>query len=181
MTLALTTIFATTPGNIFEQIFALIGNGFSPNLLEQLNVLITSSFSGQNSISNVNPDPPTPIYPYRDCRDADYSLTEQQLRQVIFIPPGFTYGAKPPVILVPGTGNTGYQTFSANYIPLLTGVDYADPVWLNIPNQLLMDTQINSEYIAYAINYINSITSRKASIISWSQGSVNHKPLLTLC
>jgi hypothetical protein len=74
---------------------------------------------------------------------------------------------------VPGTGNTGYESFNGNFIPLLTGVAYADPVWLNIPVQLLGDIQVNAEYVAYAINYINGITSKNVSVISWSQGYVS--------
>jgi hypothetical protein len=71
--------------------------------------------------------------------DPSYSLIESQLRQVIYIPPTFKHGQKPPVILVPGSGATGFQSFDGNFIPLLTGVDYADPVWLNIPIQLSGD------------------------------------------
>ncbi|EKG19465.1 hypothetical protein MPH_03329 [Macrophomina phaseolina MS6] len=51
---------------------------------------------------------------------------------------------KPPAVLVPGTGAKGGETFGSNFIPLLTGVDYADPVWLNIPGFMLDDAQVNS-------------------------------------
>lgn len=53
----------------------------------------------------------------------------------------------PPVILVPGTGNLGFQTFEGNFIQLFTGTSYADPVWLNIPGYLLGDAQVNAEYV----------------------------------
>lgn len=71
--------------------------------------------------------------------------------------------------------NTGFQTFSGNYIPLLTDVDYADPVWLNIPGQLLSDIQINAEYVAYAVNYISSLTgnNKNVNVITWSQGGID--------
>lgn len=48
------------------------------------------------------------------------------------------------MILVPGTGDTGCFTFDGNFIPLLTGQSYADPVWLNIPDYLLDDIQFNA-------------------------------------
>lgn len=115
-----------------------------PNLGDELQTLIAGTFSGQNSETNVNPiNPSPPIYPQKSCLDAPYTLTEAQLRQVIYIPDNFTYGAVPPVILVPGTGNTGYETFDGNYIPLLQGSTFADPVWLNIPDQLLDDIQVS--------------------------------------
>lgn len=66
---------------------------------------------------------------------------------MIYIPSTFTYGEKPPVILIPGTGNTGYITFQGNFIQLFTETDYADPVWLNIPGYLLGDAQISAEYV----------------------------------
>ena len=113
------------------------------------------------------------MYPQKACGDAPYTVDEATLRAAIHIPPGFTFGAKPPVILMPGTGTTGFETFQGNFIPALKGQSYADAVWLNIPGSLLDDSQTNSEYIAYAINYISGITSRNVSVIAWSQGNIN--------
>ncbi|KAE9969360.1 hypothetical protein BLS_005405 [Venturia inaequalis] len=173
-TSALSSIFSATPTILYEQIFEVIENGLvSNNLASEVNDLVTASFSGMNSQTNVNTAPTCTIYPQKNCTDAPYSLTEEQLRQVIYIPSTFTYGKKPPVILTPGTGNTGYQTFAGNYIPLLQGSTVADPVWLNIPGQLLMDVQVNAEYVAYAINYISCITNSNVSVISWSQGGLD--------
>lgn len=62
--------------------------------------------------------------------------SEATLRAAIHIPSTFQYGAEgapQPIILVPGTGSTGYLTFTGNYIKLLQGSKIADPVWLNIP------------------------------------------------
>lgn len=50
---------------------------------------------------SVNPWPRRPIYPKKSHEDAPYSLSEQQLLSVIDIPSTFTYGKKPPVIIVP--------------------------------------------------------------------------------
>ncbi|QDS74110.1 hypothetical protein FKW77_009769 [Venturia effusa] len=156
-TSALSSIFEATPTILYEQVFDLIKDGLvTNNLANEVNTLVTASFSGMNSETNVNPAPNCTIYPQKNCTDAPYTLTEEQLRQ-----------------LVPGSGNTGYSTFAGNYIPLLQGSTIADPVWLNIPGQLLMDAQINAEYVAYAINYISCITNRNVSVISWSQGGLN--------
>ncbi|THZ79197.1 alpha/beta-hydrolase [Aureobasidium pullulans] len=113
------------------------------------------------------------VYPQKACGDAPYTVDEATLRAAIHIPSGFTYGAKPPVILMPGTGNTGFETFQGNFIPALKGQSYADAVWLNVPGSLLDDSQTNSEFIAYAINYISGIASRNVSVIAWSQGNIN--------
>lgn len=92
-------------------------------------------------------NPSSTIYPKKECEDAPYSLSEEALRAAIYIPANFTYGSVPPVILVPGTGNVGYETFVGNFIQLLPGSSYADPVWLNIPDNLLGDAQVNAEYV----------------------------------
>lgn len=133
---------------------------------------------GENSDDNSNPkNPSPPAYPRAGPNDAPYDLTEQQLRGAIYIPPTFQYGkegAPQPVILVPGTGDTGYTTFVGNYIPLLQGSSIGDPVWLNIPGYLLGDAQTNAEYVAYAINYIYGISNhRDVAVISWSQGGID--------
>jgi len=75
---------------------------------------------------------------------------------------------------MPGTGNTGFITFSGNFIPLLTNVDWADPVWINVPTFLLDDAQANSQYAAYAMNYIAALTSRSdVGVVAWSQGNID--------
>lgn len=141
-----------------------------------LNQAITGGLPvGENSVNNNNPAPPTNIYPKKDPRDAPYTLSDAELRKVIYIPPGFTYGQKPPVIFIPGTGSYGGSTFRNNLRKLLTGSSFADPVWVNLPAAALMDVQINVEYVAYAINYISSVSrnSQDISIISWSQGGLD--------
>lgn len=130
---------------------------------------------GENSVSNINLRAPArPIFPKKAPTDAPYSLSEAQLRAAIYIPPGFTYGRKPPTIFVPGTGAYGGINFGSNLRKLLTNVPYADPVWVNIPGANLGDVQVTSEYVAYAINYISGISQAKnVSVVSWSQGGLN--------
>lgn len=119
-----------------------------------------------------NPDPPTSVYPKASC-DATYSVPEDKLRAAIYIPETFTYGNKTPVILLPGTGTTGYVSFAGNFIPLLSKSDWADPVWVNVPGKLLEDVQVNAEYAAYALNYIAALTGRNVTVIGWSQGNID--------
>lgn len=128
---------------------------------------------GENSDNNNNAAPKTTIYPKKEDGDAPYTFSEDDLRKAIYIPSGFTYGAKRPVLMIPGTGAYGGSTFSNNIRKLLTGQSFADPVWLNVPNAMLAQAQNNDEYVAYAINYIASITSRQdLAIVSWSQGGL---------
>lgn len=40
-----------------------------------------------------------------------------------------------------------------NYIPLLSNVDYADPVWVNVPGYLLGDAQLNAVCINVPLSF----------------------------
>jgi len=128
---------------------------------------------GENSADNTNPPPPTSIFPKKDQSDAPYTLAEEELRKAIFLPSGFSYGAKSPVLFVQGTGGYAGTTYASNLRKLLTDKPYADPVWVNIPNAMLSDAQTSAEYVAYAIHYLSAVSqnSEKISVISWSQGA----------
>jgi hypothetical protein len=171
-------IWASPTGrkDIYPAIATQVAVGLGPLLDDTLQVVLGGGFAtGENSIDNNNPKPPTTIYPRKESGDAPYSLSQEALRKAIFIPPGFTYGKKPPVLFVPGTGSYGGTTFSGNLRKLLTGKPFADPVWLNVPGAMLGDAQLNAEYIAYAINYISSVSknSKQIAVISWSQGGLD--------
>lgn len=133
------------------------------------------AYTGYNSDQNDNTkEPATQVFPTKAAADAPYSLPAGQLRGAIYIPSSFGYGATPPLIMVPGTGSTGFLTFTGNFIKQFTGSPFADPVWLNIPDYLYDDAQLNSEYVAYAINYISGISDNKnVSVIAWSQGNLD--------
>lgn len=73
----------------------------------------------------------------------------------------------------PGTGATGSINFQSNIGKLLSQEDYADPVYLNIPNNLLNDAQSNAEYVSYALQYLHVMTNQKPAIVTWSQGSLD--------
>ncbi|TLD34819.1 Lipase B [Venturia nashicola] len=172
VTAALKDAFSSTPTNLFENIAALAKNSLVPGDLKHV---FTTYSTGCNSVTNVNSKTPNvTVYPTRSTQDAPFSLTESQLREVIYIPSTFTYGQVPPIVMVPGTGSAGCLSFGSNFIKQFTGSSFADPVWLNIPDLLLRDAQINAEYVAYALNYISSISSKKnISVMAWSQGNLD--------
>lgn len=166
----------TAVADVFNTLAQLVGAGLTTQNFNDFENFLEGVVDGANSFNNINLANPTEIiYPRADYRDAPYSLYEFQLRAAIHIPPTFKYGFGPqPIILVPGTGDSGYTTFVGNLIPLLQNSKIADPVWLNIPGYLLGDAQQSAEYVAYAINYIYSITGcRPIAVAAWSQGNIN--------
>lgn len=167
---------SSTRSNIYGGIATQVANGLGPSIDGTLGTALQGGLPvGENSISNNNPKASTALYPKKpNTKDASYSVSEAALRAAIYIPPGFTYGSKTPVLFVPGTGAYGGTNFANNLRKLFTGQTFADPVWVNIPGAMLADAQINSEYIAYAINYISAVSkNKKIAVISWSQGGLD--------
>ncbi|KAI9893689.1 MAG: hypothetical protein M1814_005905 [Vezdaea aestivalis] len=135
--------------------------------------LFTGISGGINSYANNNPkNPSSPIYPKKDPSDPPYSIPESQLRAAIYIPPGYT-GSKQTVILIPGTAVPAGITYANNFAKLLSAGPVGDPVWVNIPGNSLDDVQLNAEYVAYAINYMSSLSGGKVAAVTWSQGSLD--------
>ncbi|KAJ5403786.1 hypothetical protein N7509_003657 [Penicillium cosmopolitanum] len=168
--------------NILTIATNLVLNGLAPqNTLDLIAGIIDQDINSSNNNNTVNP--PNPIYPKKETKDAPYSQSEQDLRSVIFIPETFEYGAnnRTPVLLVPGTADPAGSTYHFSYAKLLAESDFADPVWVNIPGNSLGDIQVNAEYVAYAMNYISAISNasyngpngRKIGVISWSQGGID--------
>jgi hypothetical protein len=158
---------------IKSQISSDIGVPYS--LTADVDVLV-GPYESIGSTDNINPRSPSySIYPSAEnSTDPDFTISEAQLRAAIQIPSSFTYGQRPPVILVPGTGGYGGENFQSNIIKALSGSTVGDAVWLNIPGAQLDDAQRNSEYVAYAVNYISGISGDKnVSLISWSQGGLD--------
>lgn len=111
----LSSIHAAKPSaNLFEFVAAVAAEGLTANSVNDLLGFVDGLASGENSMSNVNiQKPKDTIYP-RKGNDPKYSVTESSLRAAIYIPASFQGGKVQPVILMPGTGATGYFTYVGN-------------------------------------------------------------------
>lgn len=77
-----------------------------------------------------------------------------------------------PILLVPGTGTTGPQSFDSNWIPLSTQLGYT-PCWISPPPFMLNDTQVNTEYMVNAITTLYAGSgNNKLPVLTWSQGGL---------
>ncbi|KAK2794612.1 hypothetical protein FQN51_000781 [Onygenales sp. PD_10] len=161
--------------NMFSMTSDMTGGGLIST--RTLDSLIESLSSDIYSATKQNGRAPEgSIYPSKSAEDAPYSLNETTLREAIVIPDDFEYcqGEKKPIILVPGTSVPVNLVYKYNLEKLFANTSYADPIRVNIPHASHDDIQVNSEYVAYAINYVSGICqNRNVSVISWSQGGIN--------
>nr|POE87436.1 isoform 2 of meiotic recombination protein spo11 [Quercus suber] len=155
-------VTVANPQDIFESGAQILLNGLAGGDYAD----ISQGYLLESNTNNLNlRQPATKIYPKASPDDAPYSLSESDLRKVINIPLGFTYGKIQPVIFLPGTGALAGQNFEQKI---------GDPVYVNLPGQNLADIQVAAEYAAYAVNYISGITGGKnVSTVSWSAGSLD--------
>jgi hypothetical protein len=65
-----------------------------------------ASGCGQPCTSNNTGNPPAPNVYSRVPGDAPWDQTEESLMNSIYFPPGYTFGAKIPLLFVPGTGKS---------------------------------------------------------------------------
>lgn len=159
------------------------GNASEPNYMASALGLMMDGFVNddvRNTVQNkdavpvfANPPVPGDKSFYTKEGNAPFSVPEELLRSAIQIPPTFSWGQKQPVLMCPGTGATGFETFSTTVGKLLATTDFADPVYLIIPGRLMDDVQINAEFVAYAIQYMNVMTNRNVAAVTWSQGSLD--------
>lgn len=158
--------------NMVQSNAIVISKGIKPkDLVDSKNGF---SYELNNPHNNNSKEPELKIYPKADSADPDYTVSEKKLRSAIHIPKTFEYGKgdKQPLIFIPGTGVMGGMNYYYTLVKSLNQTGLVDPVWINNPDYMLADIQVNAEYIAYAINYIAGITGKNVTIISWSQGNL---------
>lgn len=172
---AVQSIYSNDVGNIVVASQDTIQKSLaSKSVLDVLNGYSNNSIDSTNNTGN--PAPSQTIYPSKSPNDAPYSVSQQDLQDAIYIPSSFSYGknGKKPVILIPGTAVPAGITYYFSFENLAQAAPSADVCWVNIPGASLGDAQVNSEYVAYAMNYISAISSgANVSIISWSQGGLD--------
>lgn len=107
---------------------------------------------------------------YSITGDAPFSVDANTLAAAITCPNGNPTSAAPPVLLIHGTGSTGAETWGEGYVPALQANGYT-ACYVTLPGRAMGDMQISSEYVAYGLHYISSISGGlKTAVISHSQG-----------
>lgn len=134
-------ITSANPGDIFKSGAEILAGGLAGGDYFE----IAKAYLLESSSDNINLVPASGVYPKADPRDAPYSLSESELRKVIHIPVEFTYGRKPPVVFLPGSGVRAGSNFAGNLAKLVRDGDLGDPVYVNVPGENLADIQVAAE------------------------------------
>ncbi|KAF8330872.1 uncharacterized protein EI90DRAFT_1106712 [Cantharellus anzutake] len=106
--------------------------------------------------------------------DAPFSVDLSALESAVYCPNGIRKAAGGVVLLVHGTGSTGYESWANGpygvYLPW--AAPGFDVCWVDLPRNSLIDAQVSAEYIAYNIPLLAAKSSTgKVSIIGHSQGA----------
>ncbi|MBW0490258.1 hypothetical protein O181_029973 [Austropuccinia psidii MF-1] len=119
---------------------------------------------------DVTASPKGPLPP-RTSGDAPWTQAESSYRIMISCPGGIKNKPKGIVLLVPGTGTNGSESYKST--PFYQGLPSLgfDLCWIDLPNYSMSDMQLSAEFIAYAVKFL-APKSRggKLNIISYSQG-----------
>ncbi|KAJ9480092.1 hypothetical protein PHBOTO_003881 [Pseudozyma hubeiensis] len=111
--------------------------------------------------------------------DPAFSVPQSQLAAVLQCQKGSPSSQTNPILLVPGTGVTGPQSFDSNWIPLSAQLGYS-PCWISPPPFMLNDSQVNAEYIVNAVNTLYAGSGfKKVPVLTWSQGGLATQWALT--
>lgn len=104
--------------------------------------------------------------------DPPYSIPVATLAAGLSCDSASPNAVKNPILLVPGTGTTGPQSFDANWIPLSKSLGFT-PCWVSPPPFMLDDAQNNAEYVVYAIKTLFAGSGlKRVPVLTWSQGGL---------
>lgn len=122
----------------------------------------------------------TPLYKRLPSgADPAFTLPDSTLAAGLICQTGSPSSQTKPILLVPGTGTTGPQSFDSNWIPLSSQLGFS-PCWVSPPPYMLNDSQVNAEYIVYAVNALYAGSGwQKVPVLTWSQGGLATQWALT--
>lgn len=110
--------------------------------------------------------------------DPAFSVPQSTLAAGLQCQTGSPSSQTKPILLVPGTGVNGTESFDSNWIPLSTQLGYS-PCWISPPPFMLNDSQVNAEYIVNAVQTLYAGSGAKVPVLTWSQGGLATQWALT--
>lgn len=100
-----------------------------------------------------------------------FEAEEPDLAAALACPAAFAHPEHPAVLLVHGTGSNPAESWSWNWVEVLPTVGF-DVCTVELPGYALVDIQLSSEYVVYAVRRMHELTGQPISIIGHSQGTL---------
>lgn len=75
------------------------------------------------------------------------------------------------VLLIHGTDSSTRESWTTNVAPALTAAGYS-VFTIDLPNRAVIDIQVSTEYVVYAIRRIYALTGRPMALVGHSQGGL---------
>lgn len=94
------------------------------------------------------------------------------LQAALHCPADFGWGVRGPVLLVPGTGLSGPETWDWSYVPALRSQGF-DVCTVDMLDLGVGDAQVSGERVAFAIRQLYALTGKKVAVVGYSQGGLN--------
>lgn len=103
--------------------------------------------------------------------DAPYPVPKASLSHILNCPKGLpTSSSTKTVLLVHGTGSTGYESWAHGYVLALADAGYT-PCYVTLPNRSSGDLQLTAGYVAYNLHLVSWLAGgNPISVIGHSQG-----------
>ncbi len=117
---------------------------------------------------------PNPFIPGPPTQDPAFSVPQSVLDASLECPGADknNLAGKRPLLLIPGTGNTGPESWDFTYVPLGRQLGYT-PCYISPPPFMLNNSATNAEYVVNAINRVYAANNnQKFPLASWSQGGL---------
>ncbi len=111
------------------------------------------------------------LLPALAAADPRLDVPPGALRAALQCPHQFAHAQHNPVLLVHGTGLNADESWDWNYELALPPSGY-DWCAVTLPDRALGDIQVSAEYVVYAIERIHSLTHRRLTVITHSQGGM---------
>ena len=111
------------------------------------------------------------VIPSVAAADPRLDVPAGAMRAALQCPQRFAHRHSDPVLLVHGTGLGADESWAWNYEKALppSGFDWCA---VTLPDRALGDIQVSAEYVVYAIERIHTLTHRRLTVITHSQGGM---------
>ncbi|KAK0542510.1 hypothetical protein OC844_007776 [Tilletia horrida] len=102
--------------------------------------------------------------------DPDFTISQADLDGALTCPGRASYmGVKNPLLLVPGTGTTGAESWDNSFAKVAPSLGF-EPCYISPAPYLLNDTTLSAQYFVNAVRRLTAESGKAVPVMGWSQG-----------